>query len=70
MGYVIAITHVKRRMGGYPIVPGHEVVGEVIKIGSDVNQFKVGDRVGIPWDRSGCGYCSTIGKYKTLWFIV
>ena len=30
----------------YPIVPGHEIVGEVVKVGSAVSKFKVGDIAG------------------------
>jgi propanol-preferring alcohol dehydrogenase len=32
-----------------PLVPGHEVVGSVIKTGERVERFAVGDRVGVPW---------------------
>ena len=28
-----------------PIVPGHEVVGEIVEIGKDVTKFKIGDKV-------------------------
>lgn len=31
----------------YPLVPGHEIVGRVTKVGSAVTKFKVGDRVGV-----------------------
>lgn len=31
----------------YPMVPGHEVVGEVVEVGSSVSKFKAGDRVGV-----------------------
>ncbi|KAK9690945.1 hypothetical protein RND81_09G165500 [Saponaria officinalis] len=34
-------------MSNYPMVPGHEVVGEVVEVGSEVSKFKVGDRVGV-----------------------
>jgi propanol-preferring alcohol dehydrogenase len=40
-----------------PIVPGHEIVGEVVEVGSDVRRLKVGDKVGIPWLGSTCGCC-------------
>jgi len=40
-----------------PIIPGHEIVGRVIAIGSDVTGFKAGDRVGIPWLGWTCGVC-------------
>jgi D-arabinose 1-dehydrogenase-like Zn-dependent alcohol dehydrogenase len=41
----------------YPRVPGHEVVGEVDKVGDGVKGWKVGDRVGIGWHGGQCGYC-------------
>jgi propanol-preferring alcohol dehydrogenase len=40
-----------------PIVPGHEIVGEVVDAGLDVRRLKVGDKVGIPWLGSTCGHC-------------
>ncbi len=40
-----------------PLVPGHEIVGVVNQIGSDVHGFKLGDRVGVPWLGWTCGEC-------------
>lgn len=40
-----------------PVVPGHEVVGEVASLGPGTRRFAVGDRVGIAWLRSTCGSC-------------
>jgi alcohol dehydrogenase, propanol-preferring len=40
-----------------PVVPGHEVVGEVVSRGADVRQLAVGDRVGVAWLRGTCGRC-------------
>ena len=40
-----------------PIVPGHEIVGEVVRAGSGVDRFAVGARVGIPWLGWTCGSC-------------
>lgn len=40
-----------------PIVPGHEVVGVVDRVGRDVRGLKEGDRVGIAWLRATCGRC-------------
>lgn len=42
----------------FPMVPGHEIVGKVTKIGSEVNQFKVGDSVGVGCMIGSCGVCS------------
>jgi len=41
----------------FPIIPGHEIVGEVAAIGPQVKGFKIGDRVGIPWLGHTCGTC-------------
>jgi propanol-preferring alcohol dehydrogenase len=41
----------------YPITPGHEIVGRVVEAGSRVTQFRVGDRVGVPWLGWTCGVC-------------
>jgi propanol-preferring alcohol dehydrogenase len=40
-----------------PIVPGHQVVGVVEKLGAGATGFKLGDRVGIAWLRWACGAC-------------
>lgn len=40
-----------------PVVPGHQVVGEVVAIGRQVNAFKIGARVGVAWIYSACGRC-------------
>jgi len=40
------------------VIPGHEVVGEVVEVGSEAGgDFRVGDRVGIAWLRHTCGVC-------------
>jgi propanol-preferring alcohol dehydrogenase len=40
-----------------PIIPGHEIVGRVEALGAGVDQFALGDRVGIPWLGHTCGSC-------------
>jgi propanol-preferring alcohol dehydrogenase len=40
-----------------PLVPGHEIVGVVIKKGNQVNQLHEGDVAGIPWLGYTCGQC-------------
>ncbi len=40
-----------------PLIPGHEIVGYVVKTGMNVKKFKVGDRVGVPWLGYTCGQC-------------
>jgi len=41
----------------YPIVPGHEMVGTVVEIGSKVKKVKVGDHVGVGCMVDSCGKC-------------
>ncbi|KKD00928.1 alcohol dehydrogenase AdhP [Photobacterium halotolerans] len=40
-----------------PLVPGHEGVGEIVQVGSEIHHLKIGDRVGVPWLYSACGHC-------------
>jgi len=42
----------------YPIVPGHEIVGRVLKVGSDVKEFKAGDLAGVGCLVDSCRVCS------------
>ena len=42
----------------YPCVPGHEIVGTVSAVGSDVSKFKVGDTVGVGCLVGSCQHCS------------
>lgn len=46
----------------FPIVPGHQVVGEVVSIGKEVKKFKIGDRVGAGWIYFSCGKCEFCQK--------
>ena len=41
-----------------PLIPGHEIVGTVAEVGTGVDDFNVGDRVGIPWLGFTCGTCA------------
>lgn len=40
-----------------PLVPGHQTVGVVDRVGPDCRRFRPGDRIGIAWLRSTCGAC-------------
>lgn len=42
-----------------PIVPGHQVVGLIERVGAGVSERRAGDRVGIAWLRSTCGICAS-----------
>ena len=39
------------------VIPGHEIVGYVDRLGAGVEQFQLGDRVGVPWLGWTCGSC-------------
>ena len=41
----------------YPVVPGHQVVGEIEAVGARVRDRREGDRVGVAWIRWACGEC-------------
>lgn len=41
----------------YPVIPGHEIVGHVIAIGTAVTALRIGQRVGVPWLGHSCGTC-------------
>ena len=32
-----------------PLIPGHEIVGRVVSLGSGITHLRVGERVGVPW---------------------
>lgn len=43
----------------YPVVPGHEIIGRVTAVGNDVNQFTVGERVGVGCMVDSCRQCGS-----------
>nr|AOS51475.1 cinnamyl alcohol dehydrogenase [Calamus jenkinsianus] len=45
------------RNAKYPVVPGHEIVGVVTEVGSNVQKFKVGDNVGVGYYIGSCLSC-------------
>jgi len=45
-----------------PMIPGHQVVGQVYGLGPDAHRHKPGDRVGVAWIYSACGLCSFCRK--------
>lgn len=40
-----------------PLIPGHQIVGNVEGLGSGGSRFKIGERVGVPWLGWSCGTC-------------
>jgi uncharacterized zinc-type alcohol dehydrogenase-like protein len=53
------VHQVRDEWGGsiFPMVPGHEIAGEVSAVGSGVTRFSVGDRVGVGCMVDSCGEC-------------
>lgn len=50
-----------------PLIPGHEGTGVVTAVGHGVHHLKEGDRVGIPWLHTACGFCDACLKgWETL----
>lgn len=45
-------------MSEYPLVPGHEIVGEILNVGSEVKGLKTGDKVGMGWYSASCMHCN------------
>ena len=44
-------------MSSYPLVPGHEIIGTVSALGADVKGLRMGQRVGVGWQRGACLQC-------------
>jgi len=40
-----------------PLIIGHEIVGEITRLGADAKRFAPGDRIGVPWLGWTCGQC-------------
>jgi uncharacterized zinc-type alcohol dehydrogenase-like protein len=46
----------------FPLVPGHEIVGRVSRVGADVSRFRVGDAVGVGCLVDSCRRCASCGE--------
>lgn len=46
-----------KRAAKFPLILGHEITGTVAAIGTGVEGFAIGDRVGVPWLHHTCGVC-------------
>ena len=53
------IHQVRDEWGGsiFPMVPGHEIVGKIIKVGDHVTKFKVGETAGVGCFVDSCRHC-------------
>ncbi len=41
----------------FPMIPGHQVVGCIDRVGADIDVQRIGERVGVAWIFSACGHC-------------
>jgi len=46
----------------YPIIPGHEVMGTIVKLGAHIDAWEIGQRVGIGWHGGHCFKCKACQK--------
>ncbi len=44
-------------ISSYPLIPGHEVIGHIVKKGNAVSYLTFGERVGVSWQHSSCLHC-------------
>lgn len=51
----------------FPMVPGHEIVGEVSEVGADVSRFTVGDSVAMGNIVDSCRSCAACGAGRENW---
>ncbi len=58
------IHQARNEWGGsmYPMVPGHEIVGRVTRVGADVKKFKQGDLVGVGCLVDSCRHCASCNE--------
>ncbi|MBE0576712.1 MAG: zinc-dependent alcohol dehydrogenase family protein [Desulfuromonadales bacterium] len=40
-----------------PVIPGHQVIGQIDKLGREVSDRQLGERIGVAWIYSACGQC-------------
>ena len=43
---------------GHTVIPGHQIVGVVDRLGSKASRFRIGERIGIAWLHHACGECA------------
>jgi alcohol dehydrogenase (NADP+) len=55
------------KMTEYPVVPGHEIVGRVREVGSDVTRFKVGDVVAVGTYVDSCQQCEMCRRHLEVY---
>lgn len=54
----LSMMHNEWGFSQYPLVPGHEAVGEVVRMGEAVKGLKIGQKVGLGWTAESCQHCN------------
>lgn len=55
------------KISKYPLVPGHEIIGNIEKVGAHVKNLHMGDRVGVGWQCGACLKCENcLNHYETV----
>ena len=49
-----------------PVIPGHEIVGRIVELGAGVDNFKQGQRVGVPWLGWTSAYANSADAAKKI----
>jgi len=58
--------HLGHFISKFPLIPGHEISGEIAEVGTDVDNFRVGDQV-VADNTELCGYCRYCREDKPLY---
>lgn len=58
------MIHNDWQMSTYPMVPGHEIIGRVTKVGEKVKKYNVGDLVGVGCLVDSCQTCSSCHSHE------
>lgn len=51
-------------ISSYPFIPGHEAIGKIVAVGTQVSQDRIGQRVGVGWQSASCNHCKNCGLGK------
>ncbi|WP_319419593.1 NAD(P)-dependent alcohol dehydrogenase [Pleurocapsa sp. FMAR1] len=51
-------------ISSYPFIPGHEAIGKIVAVGTQVSQDRIGQRVGVGWQSASCNHCKNCGVGK------
>jgi D-arabinose 1-dehydrogenase-like Zn-dependent alcohol dehydrogenase len=50
----------------FPVIPGHEIAGEIAALGDRIHGWEVGQRVGVGWFGGNCGWCEPCRRGRLI----